>query len=379
MGKTERPAEASTGWNGRERRAKYRRTKQHEGSTNVLEFERPIVELEAKIEELVEFARTSGTDLSAQIEELRLRAADLIRETCAGLTPWQRVQLARHPLRPSFSDYRAALFEDWLELHGDRAFGDDRAIVTGLARFRGRRVMVLGHEKGTSTKERLRCNFGMPHPEGYRKALRKMKLAEKLGLPVVSFINTAGAFPGVGAEERGQAFAIAENLREMSALEVPIVCVVLGEGGSGGALGIGVGDRVLMLENAYYSVISPEGCAAILWKTAERAPDAAAILKITAQDLKRHGVIDRIVAEPAGGAHRDREAAFGLVGSALEQALEEVTALPVAQLLERRYEKLRAIGAWLEKPLAKTGARAQYVRSAALPSRGLEESKIACR
>jgi acetyl-CoA carboxylase carboxyl transferase subunit alpha len=321
------------------------------GGGRALDFERPIVELETKIDELVDFARSSGTDLTAQIEELRLRAADLVRETYAGLSPWQRVQLARHPARPSFPDYRDAFIDDWMELHGDRTFRDDRAIMTGFGRLGGRKVLIVAHQKGSTTKERLACNFGMPHPEGYRKALRKMKLAEKLGIPIITFINTAGAYPGVGAEERGQAFAIAENLREMSALEVPVICVVLAEGGSGGALGIGIGDRVLMLENAYYSVISPEGCAAILWKTADRAADAAAILKITADDLLRHGVIDQIVPEPAGGAHRDRKAAFGLVRSAVARALDEVSALPTTQLLAERYEKLRAIGAWLERPV----------------------------
>ncbi|RME73514.1 MAG: acetyl-CoA carboxylase carboxyltransferase subunit alpha [Planctomycetota bacterium] len=343
------------------------------GGTAVLDFERPVVELEAKIDELVEFARSSGTDLTAQIEELRLRAADLVRETYSNLSPWQRVQLARHPLRPGFAHYREALFEDWIELHGDRAFGDDRAIVTGLARFAGRRVMVVAHQKGSSTRERLECNFGMPHPEGYRKALRKMRLAEKLGLPVLTFIDTAGAYPGVGAEERGQAFAIAENLRAMSALRVPVVCVVLAEGGSGGALGIGVGDRVLMLENAYYSVISPEGCAAILWKTAERAPDAAAILKITADDLLHHGVIDAIVPEPAGGAHRDPERASGLLGAALERALAELDSFDTDTLLAGRYEKLRRIGAWLERPVEPAGAadsaRSPQRRSSERPAR----------
>ncbi len=313
-----------------------------------LEFERPIVELEKKIEELVQFASTTEIDLSSQILALRERARELKREIYAGLSPWQRVLIARHAARPTFTDYLHAFVEDWIELHGDRCFREDRAIATGLGRIDGRACLIVAHRKGKTTKERLGCNFGMPHPEGYRKALRKMKLAEKLGLPVVTFINTPGAYPGVGAEERGQAHAIAENLLEMARLATPVVCVVLGEGGSGGALGIGVGDRVLMLENAYYSVISPEGCAAILWKTAERASEAADILKITAGDLFSFGVIDEVVPEPPGGAHREPAEAARLVKAAICAALDDLRAKPLEALLAERYDKLRRVGAWIE-------------------------------
>ncbi|MFC1708093.1 acetyl-CoA carboxylase carboxyltransferase subunit alpha [Planctomycetota bacterium] len=317
--------------------------------THVLDFERPIVDLEEKIAELVRFSdKAQGVDLSDQIREMRLRLDDMVREIFAGLTPWQRVQVARHPKRPGFTDYRNAFIDSWLELHGDRAFRNDRSICTGFGRIGGRKVLVVAHRKGRTTKERVACNFGMPHPEGYRKALRKMKLAEKILVPVVTFIDTAGAYPGVGAEERGQSHAIAENLLEMARLRVPVVCVILAEGGSGGALGIGVGDRVLMLENAYYSVISPEGCSAILWKTADRAADAANILKITADDLKRFGVVDEIIPEPAGGAHRDARAAAGLLRASVEKALDEVCAHPLPELLTERYAKLRSIGAWIE-------------------------------
>jgi acetyl-CoA carboxylase carboxyl transferase subunit alpha len=319
----------------------------------VLDFERPIVELESKIEELVSFGATTEVDLSAQIEELRRKAADLVREIYAGLTPWQRIQIARHPQRPTFADYLAAFIEDPIELHGDRNFRDDRAIWTGFGRIDGRRVLIVAQRKGKTTKERVACNFGMPHPEGYRKALRKMKLAEKLGLPVVTFINTPGAYPGIGAEERGQAYAIAENLMEMARLRTPIVVVNLAEGGSGGALAIGVGDRVLMMEHAYYSVISPEGCAAILWKTAERAAHAAAILKITAKDLHDFGIVDEIVPEPAGGAHRNAAEAARILRGAISRALADLCALPQERLMADRYEKLRRVGAWVEgQPIA---------------------------
>jgi acetyl-CoA carboxylase carboxyl transferase subunit alpha len=328
---------------------------------HTLDFEKPILELEKKIDELVTFARSTETDLSGEIAELRQRAAELVREIHAALTPWQRIQIARHPLRPTFSDYLQAFVEDWVELHGDRYFKDDRAIATGFGRIRpadgpaapggaarGRKVLLVAHKKGKTTKERVACNFGMPHPEGYRKALRKMRLAEKLGIPIVCMINTPGAYCGVGAEERGQAHAIAENLMAMARLRVPVVCLVIGEGGSGGALGIGVGDRVLMLENAYYSVITPEGCAAILWKTAEKAPQAAEILRITARDLLEFGVVDGIVAEPPGGAHRDPAEACRLVRAAIVASLEQLEGIPSERLLAERYEKLRRIGAWIE-------------------------------
>ncbi len=321
-----------------------------------LEFEKPIVELEKKIDELVSFSTSTEIDLTGQIEQLRQRADELKREIYAGLTPWQRIQIARHAARPTFSEYLQAFVEEPVELHGDRSFRDDGAIWTGVGRIaasvspsgRSHKVMLVAHKKGKTTKERIACNFGSAHPEGYRKALRKMKLAEKFGLPIVTVINTPGAYPGVGAEERGQAHAIAENLMEMSRLRVPIVCIVIGEGGSGGALGIGVGDRVLMQENAYYSIISPEGCAAILWKTAEKAAEAADILKLTARDLLGFGVIDRIIPEPLGGAHRDPAEAGRLVGAAIAQALEDLVGTPTDALLADRYEKLRRVGAWVE-------------------------------
>jgi len=318
-----------------------------------LDFERPIAELESKIEELVAFGTSTDVDLSVQISELRAKSGDLIREITAGLTPWQRVLIARHPNRPTFSDYLGAFVDDSIELHGDRGFRDDKAIWTGFGTIGGVKCLIVGQRKGKTTKERVACNFGMPHPEGSRKALRKMKIAEKLRLPVVTFINTPGAYPGVGAEERGQAFAVAENLMEMSRLKTPIVVVNLAEGGSGGALAIGVGDRVLMMEHAYYSVISPEGCAAILWKTSERAAHAAGILKITAKDLLEFGIADEIVIEPAGGAHRNPSEAAKTLKVAIVKALHELLPLPTEKLLALRYEKLRRVGAWVEgQPIA---------------------------
>jgi acetyl-CoA carboxylase carboxyl transferase subunit alpha len=260
------------------------------------------------------------------------------------LTPWQKTLVARHPLRPYSLDYIALLFEDFTEIHGDRNYADDPAIVTGFGRFRGQPCAIIGHQKGRNTKEKVFRNFGQPRPEGFRKALRVMKLAEKFGLPIFSFVDTQGAYPGLGAEERGQAAAIATNLREMAALHVPVIVAVIGEGGSGGALAIGVGDRVLMFEHAVYSVISPEGCAAILWKNASAAPEAAAAMKITAQDLKRLGVIDEIVPEPLGGAHSDPQAAADFLAPYLERALRELQKVKSALLPEERYKKFRKIG-----------------------------------
>ncbi len=309
-----------------------------------LDFERPILELKQKIEDLETFAQNTELDLSGQIDKMRSRCEDLTRELFENLTPWQRVQLARHQDRPLLEDYVHSVFTDVVELHGDRSFGDDQAILTAFARLDGRRIMLVGHRKGKATRERLECNFGSPNPEGYRKALQKMELAARFGLPIVTCINTPGAFPGVEAEERGQALAIAKNIFAMSRLKTPIVSVVLGEGGSGGALGIGVCDRLLMLEHAYYSVISPEGCAAILWKDAKHVADAARILKLTAKDLRRFGIVDETVPEPLGGAHRDPDVMARTLRERLSAQLSALVEVPKDQLLADRYTKLRALG-----------------------------------
>ena len=322
------------------------------GDISELEFEAPILELQRRIEELESFAQSTEMDLSHQISQLKTRCEELQREVVANLSAWQRIQLARHPNRPVFSDYLSRLFEEPLELHGDQHFGDDAAMFTGLTKFRGRSVLLVGHRKGKNTKERIACNFGSAHPEGYRKALRKMKLAEKFRLPIISLIDTPGAYPGLAAEERGQAQAIAQAIFEMTRLRTPIVCVVIGEGGSGGALGIGVGDRVLMLENAYYSVISPEGCSSILWKSADYAAQAAEILKLTARDLLGFRVIDGIIQEPVGGAHQALDRACHLVGDAIEAELDELTKLSEDELLQGRYDRVRRIGVFLDAPPA---------------------------
>ncbi|MDP3980833.1 MAG: acetyl-CoA carboxylase carboxyltransferase subunit alpha [Chlamydiota bacterium] len=278
--------------------------------------------------------------------------AQIRRDKEQQISPWQRIQLARHPQRPYTMDYVRLMTEEFYELHGDRRFGDDLAIVCGLAKMGRHRVMLIGHQKGRDTKERqVRC-FGCAHPEGYRKALRLMKLAEKLKIPCVTFIDTPGAYPGVGAEERGQAEAIAVNLREMARLKVPIVAVIIGEGGSGGALGIGVADRVLIMENAYYSVISPEGCASILWRDKEKHQDAAAALKITAQDLYKHGIVDDIIPEPEGGAHLEYEDAARSLRSALKNSIEQLIDIPPEVLIEKRYQKYRAFGVFLEEKVS---------------------------
>lgn len=313
-----------------------------------LDFERPIVELERKIEELRKFTSLEEMDLGDGIGKLERKAATLKREIFGNLTPWQRTQLARHHLRPYSLDYINLCMEDFQELRGDRIFSDDEAIVGGLAKLNGYSIVVIGHQKGRDTKENLRRNFGMSHPEGYRKSLRLMKLAEKFSFPVITFIDTPGAYPGVGAEERGQAEAIAENLKEMSCLETPLISVVIGEGGSGGALGLGVGNRILMLENAIYSVISPEGCAAILWKDRARAKEAAQALNLTAQDLLRLRIIDEIVPEPLGGCHRDYERAASNIKKALKRNLEDMSKLSKRELVEGRYKKYRRIGEFLE-------------------------------
>jgi len=316
-----------------------------------LDFEKPIVELQRKLDDLRRHPEAHSLRISfeEEIAMIEKKISETRREIFSHLSAWQRVQLARHPKRPYALDYLRLAFSGFTELHGDRRFADDRAVVGGFAQLNGQRVMAIGTQKGRDTKENILRNFGSAHPEGYRKALRLMQLADKFGLPIISLIDTAGAYPGIGAEERHIAEAIAVNLREMMLFEVPIVAVVLGEGGSGGALGIGVADRVLILENAYYSVISPEGCAAILWKDRSASAKAAEALKITAADLLELGLVDEIVPEPLGGAHNDSVLAAGNVKSALLKHLGELVALPPADRLKRRYEKYRAYGHYLEK------------------------------
>ncbi|MDB5294167.1 MAG: acetyl-CoA carboxylase, carboxyl transferase, alpha subunit [Phycisphaerales bacterium] len=315
---------------------------------HVLGFETPLAKLEQQILELEALQAAKQTDYSKELRQLRTTYTALLRTTYENLSAWETVQVARHPQRPLFKDYVAAVCREFRELHGDRRYGDDPAIMCGLARMAGHKVMLIGHHKGRDTKEKVRCSFGLAHPEGYRKALRCMKLAEKFGLPVVCLIDTAGAYPGIGAEERGQAESIARNLMEMSRLRTPIVAVVTGEGGSGGALGIGVADRVAMMEHAWYSVISPEGCSGILWKGNENAADAAAALKLTSRDLKQLGVIDTVVPEPLGGAHRDPHSAARNLEQYLAKTLRELRKLKTDVLLERRYEKFRNLGQFTE-------------------------------
>ena len=313
---------------------------------NYLDFEQPIADLEAKIQELRHAGHGSAVDVDTEVhalkDKLRLRTAQIFRD----LSPWQVSQLARHPARPYTLDYLRVICDEFQELAGDRAFGNDQAIVGGLARIDGRSVVVIGHEKGRDTKAKVRRNFGMPRPEGYRKALRLMKLAERFKLPLLTFIDTAGAWPGIDAEERGQSEAIARNLLEMAELKVPIICTVIGEGGSGGALAIGVGDRTLMLEYSTYSVITPEGCASILWKTADKAKDAAEQLGLTAKRLYGLGLIDKIVREPIGGAHRNPKQMAKRLKAVLLNEIETLEAIPVAELLQRRYQRLRGYGAY---------------------------------
>jgi acetyl-CoA carboxylase carboxyl transferase subunit alpha len=313
---------------------------------NYLDFEQPIADLEAKIQELRHASHGPAVDVDAEVhalqDKLRVRTAQIFRD----LTPWQISQLARHPARPYTLDYMRVICDEFQELAGDRAFANDNAIVGGLARIEGRSVVVIGHEKGRDTKAKIRRNFGMPKPEGYRKALRLMKLAERFGLPILTFIDTAGAWPGIDAEERGQSEAIARNLLEMSELKVPIICTVIGEGGSGGALAIGVGDRTLMLEYSTYSVITPEGCASILWKTAEKAKDAAEQLGMTAKRLKELGLIDKIVREPTGGAHRKPKQMATRLKAVLVNEIDALAQVPVPELLDRRYRRLRSYGAY---------------------------------
>lgn len=309
-----------------------------------LEFEKPLIELRKKISELKEFTKTADVDLSAEIEKLEARLEKLENETYANLTPWDRVQIARHPSRPTTLDYIQRLFTNFFECHGDRLFGDDEAIVGGIAKYDGLPVTVIGHQRGKDTKENIRRNFGMPHPEGYRKALRLMKQAEKFHRPIICFIDTKGAYPGKAAEERGQSEAIARNLFEMAGLTVPIVCIVIGEGGSGGALALGVGNHIHMLENSTYSVISPEGAAAILWKDASLARRAAETMKITAPDLKALGVIDEIIPEVRGGAHRNVDEQAKAIDHVLKQSLKELLALDGNALVKQRYQKFKQMG-----------------------------------
>ena len=318
-------------------------------ATYTLDFERPLLELERQIEELKKVADASAGDLAPQIRALEDQLARLRAEIYKNLTPMQRVQVARHPRRPYALDYLRTVFTDFVELHGDRLFRDDPAIVGGWARLEGETVMVIGHQKGRDTKENLKRNFGMPKPEGYRKALRLMKLAEKFSLPVFTFVDTPGAYPGIDAEERGQSEAIGRNLFEMARLRTPVIVSVIGEGGSGGALAIGLADRVIMLENSVYAVISPEGCAAILWKDASQRERAAEALKITAQDLLDLGVIDEIIPEPRGGAHADPDGAAAALGEALKRQLRQLKKLKIDKLLKRREEKYLSMGALTEK------------------------------
>lgn len=309
-----------------------------------LEFEQPIAELEAKINELRYVGDDSGINIGEEINRLEDKCKGLIESIFAKLTPWEVSQIARHPRRPYTNDYIKLLFTDFHELHGDRAYADDHAIVGGLARFQGEPVMIIGHQKGRDTKAKIRRNFGMPRPEGYRKALRLMKTAERFHVPIFTFIDTPGAYPGVGAEERGQSEAIARNLFEMSTLSVPVICTIIGEGGSGGALAIGVGDHMMMLEYSTYSVISPEGCASILWKSADKASDAAEALGITSDRLKELKLIDQIIPEPLGGAHRDEESVAEELSAALSSNLHKLRSFGTNELIERRYERLMSYG-----------------------------------
>lgn len=310
----------------------------------VLEFEKPIVELRDKVEELKKLTEDSEIDLTEEIKKMEARLEKLEQHIYGNLKPWQRVQIARHPERPTTLDYIEEIFTDFIEFHGDRLYGEDEAVVTGIARFHGLPVTVIGQQRGKNTKDNIRRNFGMPHPEGYRKALRHMKQADKFNRPIITFIDTKGAYPGKAAEERGQSEAIARNLVEMAGLKVPIICIVIGEGGSGGALALGVGDHIHMLENSTYSVISPEGAAALLWKDSTQAEKAAESLKITAPDLKELGVIDEIIEEPLGGAHRNPGVQAANMEKVIQQSLEDLKGLTGEELIEQRWEKFKKIG-----------------------------------
>ena len=316
-----------------------------------LAFEQPIFDLESRLHDLIE-SNTKDSESEEKIRKLRRELTKLTKEIYDNLTPWETVQVARHKDRPHSSNYLDLVFDEFVELHGDRHFGDDQAIVCGFAKLDQRKVMVIGHEKGRTFRERTACYFGCAHPEGYRKAMAKMRLAAKFGLPVICFIDTPGAYPGIGAEERGQAWVIAENMYEMSRLETPIICVVIGEGGSGGALGIGVGDRVAVLQHAYYSVISPEGCAGILWKSHEHAERAAGALRFTSRDLLEFNVIDSIIEEPLGGAHRDPHQMASRLKIHLVKTLRELAGFELPTLLDQRYEKFRRMGAFVDPTAA---------------------------
>jgi acetyl-CoA carboxylase carboxyl transferase subunit alpha len=320
-----------------------------------LDFEKPILELQRRLQELKSHSDKHDIDFDSEVESMELKIRETRREIYENLTAWQRVQIARHVQRPFALDYIARCFTEWIELHGDRVFGDDKAMPCGLAKLGAQRCVVIAQQKGRDTKENVKRNFGCAYPEGYRKALRLMRLGEKFKLPVISLIDTPGAYPGIGSEERHIAEAIAVNLREMMTLRVPIIATVIGEGGSGGALGIGVADRVLILENAYYSVISPEACSAILWKDRKHAPEAAEALKLTSHDLIRLGVVDEIVPEPEGGAHRDHDLAAANLGAALRRNLKRALEMPIDELLKERYAKFRKLGNFAE-PKSKNGA-----------------------
>jgi acetyl-CoA carboxylase carboxyl transferase subunit alpha len=322
-----------------------------------LDFEKPIFELQRRLQEIREHFDEHEVDLDSEVEAMQAKIAATRREIYDNLSAWQRVQIARHVQRPFALDYIERCFSDWVELHGDRLYADDKAMPSGLARLGSSRCVVITHQKGRNTKENVMRNFGCGHPEGYRKALRLMRLAEKFGIPIISLIDTPGAFPGIGSEERHISEAIAVNLREMMHLRVPTIAAVIGEGGSGGALGIGVTDRVLILENAYYSVISPEACSAILWRDRRHAPEAAEALKLTAQDLLKLGVVDEVVPEPEGGAHRDYDWAAANLGTALRQNLQKLAEEPIDQLLKKRYKKFRGLGNFTEEKTAASSTR----------------------
>ncbi|HZZ41296.1 MAG TPA: acetyl-CoA carboxylase carboxyltransferase subunit alpha [Tepidisphaeraceae bacterium] len=328
------------------------------GPRHVLEFEKPLLVLEQQAAELEALQESKQIDYSKEIRLLRTNYMSLLRKTYDNLSAWETVQVARHPQRPLFKDYVEMICREFRELHGDRRFGDDPAIMCGLARLGGHKVMLIGHHKGRDTKEKIKCHFGLAHPEGYRKALRCMELAEKFGLPVVTLVDTAGAYPGIGAEERGQAESIARNMMEMSRLRVPILTIITGEGGSGGALGIAVADKVAMMEFAWYSVISPEGCSGILWKGNENAAEAAEALKLTSRDLTKLGVIDAIVPEPLGGSHRDPHTAAHNLEQFIAKQLRDLKRCKIENLLERRYEKFREMGVVLESASRRAGRAA---------------------
>jgi len=315
---------------------------------SIIEFENKILEIEHRIQDLENASVDDGIDRSNELNSLKERLATLQRDLHAKLTPYDIVKLARHPLRPLAADYINLIIEDFVELHGDRRFGDDKAIISGFGRIGREKILIIGQQKGKSTKERIACNFGMPNPEGYRKALQKMKLAEKFHLPIVTLIDTPGANPDIGAEERGQAHAIAENIYEMCRLMTPIINIVIGEGGSGGALGIGIGDKLAIMENAYYSVISPEGCAAILWKDGENAPEAATSLHLTAKDLLNFGIADEIIPEPLGGAQKNPKKTADMLKNCMAKYLEEIKNIQVDKLIEDRYNKYRNIGKYID-------------------------------